>query len=59
MSMEVDWDAVLALADKRDAWCKAMKPCPGCGTKQVQLCDWVGEEPAWKCRQCSFRWKGL
>ena len=57
--MDVDWDAALALAEKREVWCKSMKPCPECGTKQVQLQDWIDDEPDWKCRHCNHKWKGV
>lgn len=59
----MDWKehfkAALALADKRELWCKQAKPCPECSSVQVQLRDWIGDEPEWKCRTCKHKWTGI
>lgn len=45
------------LSKKREAFCKAVKPCPKCNTNQVQLIDWT-DVAKWKCRHCKHRWEG-
>lgn len=41
---------------RRDAAMAAAIPCPCCGTKQVQLLDWLGERFKYRCRKCSQEW---
>jgi hypothetical protein len=49
---------VIALADKRDAYCKVQPACPKCETMQVQLVSWdTGAK--WKCRHCKTKWETL
>ena len=54
-----DWlNTAFALADKRESFCKNVKPCPKCGTDQVQLVEWMNDAK-WKCRECGFKWEGI
>lgn len=50
-------DFALSLANKRLKYCKDAKPCPKCGTDQVQLVSWINEVE-WKCRYCKHEWRG-
>lgn len=47
----------LELTDKRETACKLVKPCPKCGTNQVQLVNWI-DDIEWKCRHCKHIWRG-
>ena len=49
--------SAIAMADRRELYCKSMKPCPACGTNQVQLVDWT-VTAEWKCRKCRHKWSG-
>ncbi len=55
MNVDFSLKRSLELADKRDNACKSMKPCPECGTEQVQLTSWI-DSIQWKCRHCKFEW---
>ena len=51
-SDNVDWTPVFEMARRRE-WSKANpKPCPKCGTMQVQLVDWSTDRLKMKCRHC-------
>jgi len=52
---EIDFDAMIAMANKREAAQKSMKPCPECESRQVQLIDW-GARTVWRCRSCRHCW---
>jgi len=47
---------LMALADKRDAYCKKQPPCPKCAAMQVQLVSWDACAK-WKCRHCKTTWE--
>lgn len=48
----IDWESVLEMADRRE-WVKSnAKPCPYCGTMQVQLTQWQTPTLQFKCRHC-------
>ena len=52
-----DWLAgAIALADKRENACKNAKPCPKCGTNQVQIIGWF-DKAQWRCRHCKHVWE--
>lgn len=46
-----DMSAALALADKRLELGKKQPRCGGCGSKQMQLTEWI-ERVVYKCRKC-------
>lgn len=48
----VNWDRVLEMADRREAAAKHAKPCPFCGSIQVQLTQWATPALQFKCRTC-------
>jgi len=50
--------AAVRLTEKREHYCKHMKPCPECGTNQVQLTNWT-DDAEWKCRHCRHKWSGI
>lgn len=58
---DIDADELFAdalkIADRREALCRGMKPCPACGTMQVQLVDHIAVPAKWKCRQCGHRFE--
>lgn len=56
-SFEVDWKAVLEMADRREAAAKQVSPCPECGTIQVQLIDWQTDTLKMKCRHCKHKFE--
>ena len=49
-------NSICSLAKKREEYCKNAKPCPKCGTNQIQLIGWGYNEAEWKCRFCKHRW---
>lgn len=45
-------EGAVKLAERREALCKNVPPCPYCGeAHQIQLLEWFGEVE-WKCREC-------
>ena len=55
MNIETSIKGAFESAEKREMLCKNAKPCPACGTKQVQLKEWI-DEVVWKCRKCKHIW---
>lgn len=49
---EIDWGAVLEMADRRERAAKQAKPCPFCDSIQVQLTQWATPTLQFKCRSC-------
>lgn len=47
----------LELVDRRESAAKQHRPCPNCGTEQVQLTDWTTPLLKWKCRLCKHRFE--
>lgn len=52
------FEAMVALVDRRERAAKQVKPCPSCGTVQVQLTSWFGRFAQWRCRHCGEVWEG-
>lgn len=54
-------DMALEDAEKREEFSKHSPACPMCGTRQVQLMDWINNkkinEADWKCRHCHCEWR--
>lgn len=46
-----------ACVDRREAAAKQARPCPECGTEQVQLTSWLHALNHWRCRKCGHRWQ--
>lgn len=48
-------EGVIELSKEREAIRKTAKPCPDCGSEQVQIIGY--SPPSWKCRKCSYKWE--
>lgn len=45
----------MTMVDRRERAAKQMKPCPQCGSVQVQLVDWSTPVLRHKCRHCKHK----
>ncbi len=42
--------------DRREYAASKVTPCSMCGTKQVQLLDYLGDYIKFRCRHCKHEW---
>lgn len=45
----------LVMVERRERASRQMKPCPECGSVQVQLVDWTTDILRHKCRHCKHK----
>ena len=53
----VNWDAVMAMVERREKVSKNVPNCPMCGTEQVQLVQWRLNPLQYKCRMCKHKFE--
>lgn len=47
--------STLSMVERRERAAKQMKPCPKCGSMQVQLVDWRTDTLHHRCRTCKHK----
>lgn len=55
--MDMFTEKLMECIRRRDAAKKHCRPCKLCGSEQVQLVDWLGENFKYRCRKCANEWK--